>query len=66
MERAYRQSTILLSGAIAVLGLAIVVSTLIDGGGPLQTRVVLGVLLALLGLGRVYLAGGFGSRGARR
>ena len=66
MERAYRQSTILLSAAIALLGLAIVVSTLLQGGGPLQTRVVLGVLLTLLGLGRVYLAGGFARRQARR
>lgn len=58
MERAYRHSTRLLGVLIAVLGVAMVVSTLARGGGPLALGVVLGVLFAVLGSARVYLAGG--------
>jgi hypothetical protein len=56
MQRAYRHSTLLLGSAIAVLGLAIMITTLAAGGGPLATRFVLGAMLAALGAGRVYLA----------
>ena len=41
---------------ICVLGLAMIASTLVRGGGPLALGVVLGVLFALLGAGRVVLA----------
>jgi hypothetical protein len=41
-----------------VLGIAMIASTLARGGGPLALGVVLGVLFALLGAGRVVLAGG--------
>jgi hypothetical protein len=43
---------------LCVLGLAMIVSTLARGGGPLALGVVLGVLFAVLGAGRVVLAGG--------
>ena len=56
MQRAYRHSTLLLGGMISLLGVAIMVTTLAAGGGPLATRFVLGAMLALLGAGRVYLA----------
>ena len=56
MQRAYRQSTVLLGAAIALLGVAIMVTTLAAGGGPLATRFILGAMLAALGAGRVYLA----------
>ena len=56
MERAYRHSTRVLGAALVVLGVAIVVSTLARGGGPLAVGVVVGVAFALLGAGRVYLA----------
>ena len=56
MERAYRHSTRGLGAAIFVLGVAMVVSTLIRGGGPLALGVVLGTAFALLGAARVYLA----------
>jgi hypothetical protein len=41
---------------LALLGVAMVVSTLARGGAPLSLGVVLGVPLALLGVGRLYLA----------
>jgi hypothetical protein len=61
VERAYRQSTRALGGLLFLIGVAMVASTLARGGGPLALGVVLGVMLALLGVGRVYLAGGIGA-----
>ena len=43
-------------GAHLVLGVAILVSTLARGGGPLALGVLVGAAFALLGAGRVYLA----------
>ena len=57
MERAHRQSTRLLSALLCVIGLALLASTLVHGGGPLATGVVLGALLAGLGAGRLLLSG---------
>lgn len=66
MERAYNQSTRLMGSLIALLGVVMVVVTLARGGGPLALGVVLGVLFAVLGSARVYLAGGLRSpRGER-
>ena len=65
MERAYRQSTRVLGAAIAVLGVAMVVTTLARGGGPLALGFVVGVLFAVLGVARIYLAGGAGERRER-
>ncbi|MDP8942967.1 MAG: hypothetical protein M3N16_02430 [Actinomycetota bacterium] len=62
MQRAHRQSTRLLGALLCLLGVAMVVSALANGGGPLSLGVVLGVLLALLGAGRVALARAPGSR----
>jgi hypothetical protein len=56
VDPAYRNSTRALGGAICVLGVAMVVSTLVRGGGPLALGVILGVAFALLGAARVYLA----------
>ena len=56
MERAYRLSTRALGAAICVLGVAMIVSTLASGGGPLALGVVAGAAFALLGAARVYLA----------
>ena len=55
VQRAHRQTTRLLGALLCLLGLAMVVSALARGGGPLSLGVVLGVLLALLGAGRVLL-----------
>jgi hypothetical protein len=56
VERAYLATTRVLSGALLVLGLVMVVVALAGGGGALALGVVLGVLLALLGAGRLYLS----------
>ena len=63
MERAYRQSTRVLGGLLFVLGVAMVVVALARGGGPLALGVIVGVLFALLGAGRVLLATRTGTRG---
>jgi hypothetical protein len=57
VERPYRQSTRVLGAAICLLGLAMIVSTLARGGGPLALGVIAGAAFALLGAARVYLAG---------
>ena len=56
MQRAYRGSTRLFSALLVVLGAAMIVSALARGGGPLSVGVVFGVLLGLLGAGRLVLA----------
>jgi hypothetical protein len=60
VERAYLASARFLSAVLVLVGLAMVATALARGGGPLAVGVVLGVLLALLGAGRLWLA-----RGAR-
>ena len=63
MERIYRTATLVLSALILLLGLALLVTTLVGGGGPLARGVVIGAALALLGGARVYIAvGGFRER----
>ena len=58
VQRAYRQSTRLLGVLICGIGLAMVVTTLVRGGGPLALGVVVGAAFVAIGAGRVYLAGG--------
>jgi hypothetical protein len=58
VQRAYLASTRALSAALLLLGLAMIVSTLVRGGGPLALGLILGVMLALLGAGRLWLARG--------
>ena len=50
----HRGSTIVMSAAMVVIGLAILVRTLGAGGGPLAIGTVLGVLFVLAGAGRLY------------
>jgi uncharacterized membrane protein HdeD (DUF308 family) len=52
----HRGTTLLLSGAMVLLGLAMIVRTLAAGGGALAIGLLLGVLFVAAGLGRVYLA----------
>jgi hypothetical protein len=47
-----------MSTLIVLIGLALLVSTLARGGGPLAVGVLLGVLFVLAGAGRLYLARG--------
>jgi hypothetical protein len=58
VQRAYLASTRLLSAALVLVGVAMVASTIARGGGPLAVGVVLGVMLALVGAGRLWLARG--------
>jgi hypothetical protein len=58
VQRAYIASTRLLSAALLVVGVAMVVSTIARGGGPLALGVILGIMLALLGAGRFWLTRG--------
>ena len=52
----HRQLTRVLSALLLVLGVAVAVSALVRGGGPLSVGVVVGVLLSALGAGRLLLA----------
>jgi hypothetical protein len=51
----HRTATRLLSGALVAVGVALIVRTVAAGGGPAATGVVLGVLFALAGAGRLWL-----------
>ena len=55
MDGAYRQSIRGLSALLVLLGVALVVSTIARGGGPLSLGVVVGVCLAAFGTGRILL-----------
>jgi hypothetical protein len=54
MRGLHRSSTLLLSAAMMVVGIALVVVTLVNGGGPLARGLLFGVLFALAGGGRLY------------
>ena len=56
VERLYRSSTVVIGSLTCLIGLAMIVTTLARGGGPLAVGFVVGVLFALLGAGRVLLA----------
>jgi multisubunit Na+/H+ antiporter MnhB subunit len=58
VRRAYTTSTRVLSALLLVLGIAMIVSALANGGGALALGVVLGTMIALLGAGRLWLARG--------
>ena len=48
-------ATRVLSVMMVVLGVAILVTTIARGGGPLAVGTLLGVLFAAAGLGRLYV-----------
>jgi hypothetical protein len=58
VQRAYLASTRTLSALLLVIGIALIVAALVRGGGPLAVGVVVGVLFALLGAARLWLARG--------
>jgi hypothetical protein len=60
VQRAYLASTRAFSLLLMLIGAGMVVGALARGGGPLALGVVMGVLFALLGAGRFWLAGGRG------
>lgn len=49
-------ATIVLSSLVALIGVAIVVRTIAGGGGPVAQGVLIGVLFALAGAGRAWMA----------
>ena len=51
----HRAATLVMSAAMAVLGVAIVYVTLANGGGPLTLGFLLGVLFIGAGGGRFYI-----------
>jgi len=55
-ETIQRRTTAFFSGAMIVLGVAIVVRTVAGGGSPIAVGLLLGVLFVLAGGGRLYLA----------
>jgi hypothetical protein len=58
VRRAYRASTQLLSAMMVLIGLAMIITALAGGGGPLALGVVLGLGLTGLGAARLWLARG--------
>jgi hypothetical protein len=56
VHRAYRQSTRLFAIALCCLGIAMVVVTIVRGGGPFAFGVVLGAAFVAIGASRLYLA----------
>lgn len=64
MGRAYRETMRVLSVLLVLVGVAAVILTLAGGGGPLARGVLIGAMMALLGVGRLALSGGL-RRGAR-
>ena len=48
-------ATRMLSALMVVLGVAILVTTIARGGGPLAVGMLLGVLFVAAGLGRLYV-----------
>lgn len=51
-----RNGTVVLSGAMLLLGVAIVARTVGAGGGVLSVGVLLGILFVLAGGGRLWIA----------
>jgi hypothetical protein len=65
VRRAYATSTVVLNALLVLVGMAMVVSAVARGGGALALGVVLGVMLAVLGGGRLWLALARGDDGER-
>jgi hypothetical protein len=52
----HRTATLVLSAALLALGVAMVVTTVARGGGPLAYGVVLGLLFTAAGAARLWVA----------
>jgi hypothetical protein len=52
----HRHTTRLFSIIMIVLGIAMIVSTITGGGGPLSLGILLGLLFAAAGAGRLYIS----------
>jgi hypothetical protein len=60
----HAKATTALSAVMVVLGVAILVSTLARGGGPLAVGILLGVLFIAAGAGRIYVQRAGGREGS--
>ena len=56
MSEGYRLATRIFSVTIVGFGVAILAVTLANGGGPLSTGFLLGLLFTGLGAGRLYIS----------
>ena len=52
----HRQTTLLFSSVLVLLGVGMIVRTVVAGGSALATGMLLGVLFIAAGAGRIYLA----------
>ena len=52
---AYRGSTLVLSILMVVVGVALLISTALRGGGPLAIGILFGLLFIAAGSARIYL-----------
>jgi hypothetical protein len=50
-----RGATAVLSGLMIVIGVAMIVRTLAEGGGPIALGLLLGLLFVAAGAGRLYV-----------
>ena len=55
-DEVYRGVTRIFAVVILGFGIAIIVITLANGGGPLSAGILIGLLFSALGAGRLYLA----------
>jgi hypothetical protein len=61
-DRIYRGSVRVLSFVFVALGLALLVLTFANGGGPLSMGVLLGAVFVAVGVARLWLSGFFRDR----
>jgi hypothetical protein len=61
-ERIYRGSVRAFSFVLIALGLVILISALVNGGGPLSIGVVLGIAFLVVGAGRLWVSARMGSQ----
>jgi Flp pilus assembly pilin Flp len=57
VQRVYRHSTRLFGVLMVLIGVAMVITAIVTGGGPASLGVVLGVMFTALGAARFHLAG---------
>jgi hypothetical protein len=53
---AHRRMTMLMSGLLILIGIAILARTISAGGGALATGILLGILFIAAGAGRLWMA----------
>jgi hypothetical protein len=54
-REAHRAGTLVMSVLMVAIGIALVVRTLVGGGGALAVGLILGVLFVLAGAGRLWV-----------